>query len=634
MASGQNKHRPRSSNGVSVDPDELYIKGEKIGGGSFGTVFRATDRRTGSHVAIKEIDLDASDDDVDVIIQEIQILSQMRSRYVTQYFGSYLNKRDLWIVMEYCGGGSCADLLKSGPIPEEYIAIIIRDILHGLDYIHSEKKIHRDIKAANILLTSHGDIKLADFGVSGQLTATTLKKRTLVGSPYWMAPEVIECRGYDFKADIWSLGITAIELAKAEVPLSGQINPMEVLFMIPKNPPPKLEGNFSKSCMEFVDSCLKMDPKERPCAKELLGLKFIVKAKSSTKLTDLIIRKEKHIARVNQRRVSGQSRSSSGHGFDNNFLKTDDSSWNFGTMRATESILGPRQDNIEPVSDRFNTLRIRRNTLGTFSKNTTAQAQNQLNLRIHKRRMSPQLSTQLPEQLPPVPPIPDRLEPSGLQKVLSHLDLNSASSSHGSSSLSSVDKEARRTSYHSNESGGTPKERRPNRNSQQEMKAALSERKRHSGPIQSSRRSSPTSSPRPRPTIQTPRGLQDVIITDDDDDGDAPYVPSRLSTPSTPVVQQRAESRGQLIDEDDIFRDNSGEETRSSEEEEVLGVFEGLIIPALVELDRRAKTDRTRMVVQKLANSIKQAEQDEPGIGETFLEELWRAMKNANIVDN
>lgn len=143
----------------------------------------SVDRKSGGPVAIKVIDLETADDDVDDIVQEIKILSQMKSRYVTQYFGSYLHGAHLWIVMEYCGGGSCADLLKAGIIPEDYIAIIMREILKGLVYLHSERKIHRDIKAANVLLTASGEIKLADFGVSGQLTASTLKKRTFVGTP-------------------------------------------------------------------------------------------------------------------------------------------------------------------------------------------------------------------------------------------------------------------------------------------------------------------------------------------------------------------------------------------------------------------------------------------------------------------
>ncbi|RKP17780.1 serine/threonine kinase 25 [Rozella allomycis CSF55] len=241
--------------------NESYELIERIGKGSFGEVFKGKEKNTGEIVAIKIIDLEHSEDEIDDIQKEILLLQQCESPYVIKYIGSLIDQTDLWIIMEYLAVGSAMDLvgmIKPGPMDEQYAAVILREVLNGLLYLHSE--------AANILIGSQFQVKLADFGVAGQICERQQKRQTFVGTPFWMSPEVITAQntdGYDEKADIWSLGITAIELVKGEPPHANK-HAMRVLQMIPQMEAPILQDEngitFSKSIKEFVSLCLNKNP--------------------------------------------------------------------------------------------------------------------------------------------------------------------------------------------------------------------------------------------------------------------------------------------------------------------------------------------------------------------------------------
>ncbi|KAJ3336855.1 Serine/threonine-protein kinase 24 [Gonapodya sp. JEL0774] len=255
-------------------------------------------KSNGDLVAVKVLNLDvdnAFDEEIADTQKEIRMLSLIcgDSPFCTKYHESIVVDRKLWIVMEYCGVGSVRDVLKSGILEEKHIAIIVRQVLQALVYLHNKCNIiHRDIKAANILLSNDNGVKLCDFGVAGQITMTSLRRNSFVGSPHWMAPEVIQRASYDFKADIWSLGITIVEMALGNPPHSNQ-DPRRAIFLIPRTKPPRLDGNYSQAMREFLALCMREEPADRPTAEELLKTKFIRNApKGTVLLADLIARHE------------------------------------------------------------------------------------------------------------------------------------------------------------------------------------------------------------------------------------------------------------------------------------------------------------------------------------------------------
>ncbi|KAI9263749.1 kinase-like domain-containing protein [Sporodiniella umbellata] len=280
---------------TSGDPNELYKKIKRVGQGASGSVFVATSLATNSKVAIKQMDL-ASQPRKDLIVTEILVMKESQHPNIVNFLDSFLVRNsDLWVIMEYMEGGALTDVIDNNTMNELQIATVCRETTAGLHHLHSQNILHRDIKSDNILLNAHGQVKISDFGFCAKLTDQRNKRATMVGTPYWMAPEVVKQKEYGAKVDIWSLGIMAIEMIENEPPYLDE-EPLKALYLIATNGTPTLKNpeKLSRDLKSFLAVCLCVDVRSRATAEELMAHDFIKKAGPLEILAPLVKFKTKH----------------------------------------------------------------------------------------------------------------------------------------------------------------------------------------------------------------------------------------------------------------------------------------------------------------------------------------------------
>ncbi|KAI8577186.1 hypothetical protein K450DRAFT_178141 [Umbelopsis ramanniana AG] len=273
---------------TDADPTKLYRNMVKIGQGASGGVFTAHSVDTNMSVAIKQMNLEKQPNK-DLIINEILVMRESAHKNIVNYIDSFLHTGDLWVVMEYMEGGSLTDIVTNNMMTEGQIAAVAKETLEGISHLHAKGIIHRDIKSDNVLLGINGEVKLTDFGFCARLNDMDAKRRTMIGTPYWMAPEVVTRKDYGPKIDIWSLGIMTIEMIEGEPPYLHE-SPLRAIYLIATNGTPDLQSptTLSSLCRDFLAKCLEVDADVRPSASEILQHPFLAKADKLRSLAPLI----------------------------------------------------------------------------------------------------------------------------------------------------------------------------------------------------------------------------------------------------------------------------------------------------------------------------------------------------------